>query len=1233
MTTNATRRRSIGRINHVTPIVDYEQQLSTRTAYMGGDYASMLEGNPVALYIPDNASYGDTVTLEDVSGNARHATAVSYGTIGTGWLNSKQAIRQSVEGDGIVGPAGLVSNINSNLFAYAVWARLPTYSATSYLVYGFAGSVNIYVRHLSANTIRFGISGAGGFCDLSNVPENEDIFLLFTYSINTYQQDAYVFHRAGVIKTSFITTAITQTPQTYLNIGATTAPANSFLGDIGPVGFYNTVLDQTWGQNVYDQMRGLTYGSNLVDVGAGTFESGTYSWVPYGSNTIANVNKSLQITYVNTASGAYNYFRNASDLSADLTPGQLYELSATVSVNTGGCYLTVYNGKGDESSLPITVDETTVTKRFVAYSSTSALFRPTSMVSGQIVTIHRWSLKAVTFSAAPQVLPILNELGEDSGSDASGTITATTNIYSTGLSDYHIRVILNSVAVTGNTNLYARYTDNNNYIQTIFSTGSSISVYSRIAGSLSSTLITTTYTTGDIIDIYFKGSSITLKKNNTLIGSTTVTSFAFNTKWYFQITGTHSLTYYLYDLYGRALNQSSTNTSQDANVNRFLSQLRAKWYDGTLTGSTVDNRSGNSTYDLTREATTRRKSTGEIVFASPTTALSKPYQAEDKTKPVTRLFLSRVFGAPVVGCFVNDNSDDRLVISGSLKVAGTSDYVTTDANASVNGTPVYGLNQLVGQTLDDSTDTIDLFAEQKQLTLSIDTTGVGGQNISTNNLIIGNITISSGANGFYGLMSLVIFLPATFMQADLYNRLLRQLVTLVYRQANKAQHTNVITLIPNANGTFDNIGHTSIAVDLTAGLALGTTPDKTGALPIDFNGSTGRWSFNLTTFTSEFDPNEGSIKIRTAFDNVTAPAGEYLFRFTAGSNYILAYRNTASSTLIIQRGVGASIATLTFTIPDTLEHEYELVYSVSESSVILYVDGVFSTSSTTCITFSGTFTIAAIGGSAQSSASAPLDGKIMEFSHTPAKVLSAIEAMQSYNLHTANGADAYAYALTTYAAYLIALLPVDAASGTTARNLVSGGASFTYSNITTYRAERAPFGGYSVEFGGTNSVIYKSLGDVIDGDEGSFSIWFNPDNWADGSERYFTLIYADGNNNIGIRKLATSNNFYARRTANASTDIIQISSTYSGWNKLDVTWSLSNNLFVAYINGISIGSDTGLVAWTGGATPAVYIGAASSGGGSSFDGKLSKPELLAGYAKSAAEVLADYEREVGTLIT
>jgi hypothetical protein len=141
-------------------------------------------------------------------------------------------------------------------------------------------------------------------------------------------------------------------------------------------------------------------GSDLFDVGAGTFASGTYSWAAQGSNTIANVGNELQITYVDNAVGALEYLRNASDLSADLTVNALYLLRHSAYINSGSFDIRLYHGSGYYPDV-LGITATTLTpylRTFRALSAAGTLVHLNGMGAGEVVYLDDLSIQPITLS-------------------------------------------------------------------------------------------------------------------------------------------------------------------------------------------------------------------------------------------------------------------------------------------------------------------------------------------------------------------------------------------------------------------------------------------------------------------------------------------------------------------------------------------------------------------------------------------------------------------------------------------------------------------------------------------------------------------------------------------------------------------------------------------------------------------------------------------------------------------
>lgn len=136
-------------------------------------------------------------------------------------------------------------------------------------------------------------------------------------------------------------------------------------------------------------------GSELFDADASTFDSGTHSWVVYGSNTVANDSGALKITYVNDARGAYLWLKDASDLSSNLTIGKTYKFTFDAKVSSGASVdVTISTLSGS----PQVITETSFTTKsiyFTAENTTTTYIDTRNMGSGEIIYLDNLSLKEV----------------------------------------------------------------------------------------------------------------------------------------------------------------------------------------------------------------------------------------------------------------------------------------------------------------------------------------------------------------------------------------------------------------------------------------------------------------------------------------------------------------------------------------------------------------------------------------------------------------------------------------------------------------------------------------------------------------------------------------------------------------------------------------------------------------------------------------------------------------------
>ena len=183
--------------------------------------------------------------------------------------------------------------------------------------------------------------------------------------------------------------------------------ASWFNGTIYRARFFNRVLSSADVTSVYESAS-IDYAdqwgaqTSLVDAAASVFTSGTYSWVAAGSNTIANVSNTLAITYVNNASGAYNYLRNAADLTTDLTVGKKYRLTvdAKYAGGSSGSRLKLNDGASNFYSANLTTSLVNYTFEFTARTTAVAPYiQLDAMTASNVVTIDNWYVRAIGVSA------------------------------------------------------------------------------------------------------------------------------------------------------------------------------------------------------------------------------------------------------------------------------------------------------------------------------------------------------------------------------------------------------------------------------------------------------------------------------------------------------------------------------------------------------------------------------------------------------------------------------------------------------------------------------------------------------------------------------------------------------------------------------------------------------------------------------------------------------------------
>ena len=218
-----------------------------------------------------------------------------------------------------------------------------------------------------------------------------------------------------------------------------------------------------------------TIGSELFDADASTFDSGTHSWVVYGSNTIANDSGALKITYVDDARGAYLWFKDASDLSSDLTVGKTYKFTFDAKVSSGASVdVTVSTLAGS----PQVITETSFTTKsiyFTAENTNSTYVDTRNMGSGEIIYLDNFSLKEVQGNTGTMTNQAADDLVYSSVLPDQSFLTGVNSAYNfidLGGTDEYISLpesFRTDIATqTGTVNLWVKPTSDNDAEQMLF---------------------------------------------------------------------------------------------------------------------------------------------------------------------------------------------------------------------------------------------------------------------------------------------------------------------------------------------------------------------------------------------------------------------------------------------------------------------------------------------------------------------------------------------------------------------------------------------------------------------------------------------------------------------------------------------------------------------------------------------------------------------------------------------
>ena len=175
------------------------------------------------------------------------------------------------------------------------------------------------------------------------------------------------------------------------------------------------------------------YGSetSLVDANASTFVgTSTYGWVKYGNNTIANTSNQLVITYVDNVEGAYNYLKNSTDLTTDLTVGKKYKIKidAKYAGGSAGVKLKIHDGASNTEFGTLTTSLTTYEVEFTAQSTSGAYIKLGDMSASNVVTLDNfyvYTCGVLTDHDLAFANPTQSAMCQDRANKSDGTMGGT----------------------------------------------------------------------------------------------------------------------------------------------------------------------------------------------------------------------------------------------------------------------------------------------------------------------------------------------------------------------------------------------------------------------------------------------------------------------------------------------------------------------------------------------------------------------------------------------------------------------------------------------------------------------------------------------------------------------------------------------------------------------------------------------------------------------------------------
>ncbi len=171
---------------------------------------------------------------------------------------------------------------------------------------------------------------------------------------------------------------------------------------------------------------------------------------------------------------------------------------------------------------------------------------------------------------------------------------------------------------------------------------------------------------------------------------------------------------------------------------------------------------------------------------------------------------------------------------------------------------------------------------------------------------------------------------------------------------------------------------------------------------------------------------------------------------------------------------------------------------------------------------------------------------------------------------------------------LIACWPLDDKSGAVARNVAPSGAAFNGAIVGASLAQPGIGDGTtSMWFDGATDFINihsAALAAAFNGNEGTLLIWAKVANagvWADGTIRRVAHLQVSASYAITIYRNSVNGDLGVGRNAGGWKVVSALGLSHVGWMAWAVSWSVSGDALIGYLNGTPTGSASGLGAWSG----------------------------------------------------